>query len=175
VTSLVNGTTRIRSWYASPSSWRFDVLTAGAERDVYGTTGGEYVWDYGANLLTELIGAQPVRLLRAGDLLPPDLARRVLSVEFHGYHSQDWAALPVTLPSQWYGFNLVARAIQRGAIIVVLRGGKDWDVAIPGLHGYPRRFSTNTVRSASVSPGNLPQGVFDLVIDAIQRWRRFSS
>jgi hypothetical protein len=79
VTSLLNGTTRIRSWYASPSSWRFDVLTAGAERDVYGTTNGEYVWDYGANLLTELIGTQPVRLPRAGDLLPPDLARRVLA------------------------------------------------------------------------------------------------
>jgi hypothetical protein len=98
-----------------------------------------------------------------------DLARRLLSVEFHGYHSQDWAALPVTLPSQWYGFDLVARAIERGAVIVVLRGRKDWDVAVPGLRGYPRRFSTNTVRSASVSPGNLPQGVFDLVTDAIRR------
>jgi hypothetical protein len=98
-----------------------------------------------------------------------DLARRVLSVEFHGYHSQDWAALPVTLPSQWYGFDLVARAIERGAIIVALRGGRDWDVAVPGLREYSLRFSTNTVRSASVSPGNLPQGVFDTVIDAIQR------
>lgn len=29
-----------------------------------------------------------------------DLARRVLSVEFHAYHSRDWAPLPVTLPSQ---------------------------------------------------------------------------
>jgi hypothetical protein len=65
-----------------------------------------------------------------------DLARRVLSVEFHGYHSQDWAALPVTLPSQWYGFDLVTRAIERGAIIVVLRGGTDWDVAVPNLRGF---------------------------------------
>lgn len=97
-----------------------------------------------------------------------DLARRVLSVEFHGYHSEKWAPLPVTLPSQWYGFDLVTRAIERGAIIVVLRGGTHWDVAVPGLHGYPRRFSTNTARTALVSPGNLPKGVFDLVVDAIQ-------
>jgi hypothetical protein len=79
VTSLLNGTTRIRTWYDSPDRWRFDVLSIGGERDYYRTPEGEYVWDYGANLLTQLIGAQPVRLPRAGDLLPPELARRVLA------------------------------------------------------------------------------------------------
>jgi hypothetical protein len=80
VSSLLTGTTRIRSWYDSPTSWRFDVLSSlGGERDVYRTPNGEYIWDYGANLLTEVIGGQPVRLPRAGDVLPPDLARRVLS------------------------------------------------------------------------------------------------
>jgi hypothetical protein len=78
VTSLLAGTTRIRSWYESPDRWRFDVLTLGSERGTYRTPGGEYTWDYGANLRTELFGEQPVRLPRAGDLLPPDLARRVL-------------------------------------------------------------------------------------------------
>ncbi|MGH3763215.1 hypothetical protein [Actinophytocola sp.] len=82
VTSLLTTTTRVRSWYAGPSSWRFDVVTghvAGAgERDVYRTPVGEFTWDYGANLLTRLIGEPPVRLPRAGDLLPPELARRVL-------------------------------------------------------------------------------------------------
>src|SRR5689334_4164931 len=80
VTSLLNGTTRIRSWYDSPDRWRFDVLSALAgERDAYGATNGECLWDYGANLLTAVIGKPPVRLPRAGDLLPPDLARRVLA------------------------------------------------------------------------------------------------
>lgn len=79
VSSLLSGTTRIRSWYDSPRSWRFDVIsTLGQERDVYGTPDGEYIWDYGANLLTEVLGGQPVRLPRAGDVLPPELARRVL-------------------------------------------------------------------------------------------------
>jgi hypothetical protein len=80
VTSLLNGTTRIRSWYDSPDRWRFDVLSAlGGERDVYGATNAEYIWDYGANLLTAVMGKPPVRLPRAGDVLPPDLARRVLA------------------------------------------------------------------------------------------------
>jgi hypothetical protein len=79
VTALLSTTTRIRTWYDSPDRWRFDVLSIGSERDVYRTPHGEFVWDYGANLLTQLIGEQPVRLPRAGDLLPPDLARRVLT------------------------------------------------------------------------------------------------
>jgi hypothetical protein len=80
VSSLLTGTTRIRSWYDSPTRWRFDVLSPlGNERDTYGTPLGEAIWDYGANLLTQVVGDQPVRLPRAGDVLPPDLARRVLS------------------------------------------------------------------------------------------------
>ena len=78
VTSLLNGTTRIRAWYGSAERWRFDVLTAGGERDVYRTPDGEYIWDYAANLLTRFVGDPPLRLPRAGDLLPPELARRAL-------------------------------------------------------------------------------------------------
>jgi hypothetical protein len=79
LTLLLTTTTRVRTWYASPSSWRFDVITGVGERDVYRTPEGEFTWDYGANMLTRLIGDPPVRLPRAGDLLPPELARRVLS------------------------------------------------------------------------------------------------
>jgi hypothetical protein len=106
VTAMLSGTTRIRTWYDSPDRWRFDVLSIGSERDVYRTPEGEYIWDYGANLLTQVPAGQlvrllpsagdpppsdsagpvyqlttpePVRLPRAGDLLPPDLARRVLA------------------------------------------------------------------------------------------------
>lgn len=79
VTSLLAGTTLVRSWYAAPSRWRFDVVSTVGERDVYGTPDGEFTWDYGANLLTRLVGTPPVRMPRAGDLLPPDLARRALS------------------------------------------------------------------------------------------------
>jgi hypothetical protein len=79
VTSLLTGTTRVRTWYAEPSRWRFDVVSTAGERGVYRTPDGEFTWDYGANLLTRLVGTPPVRLPRAGDLLPPDLARWVLS------------------------------------------------------------------------------------------------
>ncbi|WP_133900657.1 hypothetical protein [Actinophytocola oryzae] len=79
LTALLTSTTRVRTWYAGPSRWRFDVVSPVAERDVYGTPDGEYTWDYGANQLTRLVGEVPVRVPRAGDLTPPELARRILS------------------------------------------------------------------------------------------------
>jgi hypothetical protein len=79
LTALLTTTTHVRTWYADPSNWRFDVITGVGERDVYRTPAGEFTWDYGANMLTRLIGDPPVRLPRAGDLLPPEFARRVLA------------------------------------------------------------------------------------------------
>ena len=79
VTALLTGVTTVRSWYRSPERWRFDVVSTAGERDTYRAPGGEFVWDYGANQLTQLIGTPAVRLPRAGDLVPPELARRLLA------------------------------------------------------------------------------------------------
>jgi hypothetical protein len=53
-------------------------LTPVGERDTYHVDGREYVWDFGFDQLTELTGNPALRLPRAADLLPPDLARRLL-------------------------------------------------------------------------------------------------
>lgn len=79
LTTLLTSTTRVRTWYADSSRWRFAVVSPFGERDVYRTPDGEFTWDYGANQLTRLVGQVPVRVPRAGDLTPPELARRVLS------------------------------------------------------------------------------------------------
>ncbi len=79
VTALLTGTTQLRAWYAGPDRWRVDVLGPGSERGLYRQPGGEYRWDFGDNQLTSIIGSPPVRLPRAADLLPPDLARRLLA------------------------------------------------------------------------------------------------
>lgn len=81
VTSLLSGTTNIRVWYQTPDDNRVDVIDTVGERDVYQTPGGQFTWDYGTGLLTKILGAEPVRLPRAGDLLPPDLARRILAMD----------------------------------------------------------------------------------------------
>jgi hypothetical protein len=66
LTSLLTTTTRVRTWYAGPDRWRFDVITGVGERDVYRTPTGEFTWDYGANLVTRLIGDPPDGCSRPG-------------------------------------------------------------------------------------------------------------
>jgi hypothetical protein len=80
VITLLDGTTDQYAWYRSPGRWRADQLTAAGEDDIYQTSRGTFVWDYARGLLTQLTGAQPVRLPRAADLLPPALARRLLGL-----------------------------------------------------------------------------------------------
>jgi hypothetical protein len=79
-TALFTGVTRVRGFVAGPDRWRADELTPVGERDVYRLDGREFVWDFGFDQLTELTGNAALRLPRAADLLPPDLARRLLAL-----------------------------------------------------------------------------------------------
>src|SRR5206468_8559512 len=54
VTSLFDGTIQLRSWYADRRHWRVDVIDTGTEHGVYQTPDAQYIWDYGANLLTKV-------------------------------------------------------------------------------------------------------------------------
>jgi hypothetical protein len=78
VSSLLDGITDQYAWYRSPGHWRADIITATGENDTYQTSQGTFQWSYSANLLTHIVGAQPVRLPQAADLLPPALALRLL-------------------------------------------------------------------------------------------------
>ncbi len=68
----------MRAWYASPDAWRVAVVTPTGERDTYRAGTDTYIWDFERNLMTQVVGALPVRLPWAVDVLPPDLARRLL-------------------------------------------------------------------------------------------------
>jgi hypothetical protein len=75
---LLDGTTDQYTWYRSPAHWRAEVSTPAGEDDTYQAGAVTYLWDYGSNLLTRIVGSEPVRLPRAADLLPPALGRRLL-------------------------------------------------------------------------------------------------
>jgi hypothetical protein len=81
---LLSGTTRMRVWYDSPQRWRLAVITPTGEQDLYRTPTTTYAWDYERNLLAQVDGDPPVRLPRATDLTPPDLARRLLGAMTRG-------------------------------------------------------------------------------------------
>ncbi len=80
VVALLTGTTRIRAFVAAADRWRVDELTADGERGTYRLGPVELLWDFAADQLTEVFGTAAVRLPRASDLLPPDLARRLLAI-----------------------------------------------------------------------------------------------
>ncbi len=96
---------------------------------------------------------------------PEDLARQVLLVEFHGYHAKSWRPFPITLPSQSWGFSLVEQAISREATIVVMRGRRDWEIAVPALHGYQELVEVRSPQTSALSPRNCEP--FDLVRQAL--------
>ncbi|MGH3159062.1 MAG: hypothetical protein ACRDNF_21160 [Streptosporangiaceae bacterium] len=78
VSTLLDGVTDQYVWYRSAAHWRADTLTTAGEDDVYQVGRETFLWNYTANLLTRVVGSQPVRLPRAADLLPPALATRLL-------------------------------------------------------------------------------------------------
>jgi len=78
VSELLTTTTRIRAFVAGADRWRVDQVDNSGERGTYLVDGVEYAWDFGAQQLTRVVGRTPLRLPRAGDLTPPELARRVV-------------------------------------------------------------------------------------------------
>ena len=80
VSMLLDGTTDQYTWYRSPARWRAEVSTPAGEDDTYQAGAATYLWDYGRNLLTRIVGSQPARLPRAADLLPSVLGRRLLAL-----------------------------------------------------------------------------------------------
>jgi hypothetical protein len=80
VSMLLDGTTDQYTWYRSPAHWRAEVSTPAGEDDTYQAGASTYLWDYSRNLLTRIVGSEPVRLPRAADLLPPALGRRLLAL-----------------------------------------------------------------------------------------------
>ena len=78
ITRPLSSRTEMRVWYAGPDSWRVDVIDGSTERDTYQYQGSQFIWDFGDNRLTQVVGEQPVRLPRPADLVPPELVRRLL-------------------------------------------------------------------------------------------------
>jgi hypothetical protein len=79
VTALFDGPVKMRVWEADQARWRVDVLSDSGERDTYQLGSRSYIWDSGAELLTEVRGSQTLRLPRPADLVPPALAQRLLA------------------------------------------------------------------------------------------------
>jgi hypothetical protein len=79
VASLLDGTTKMQVWQASPQRWRVDVIADASERDTYSADAAtQYTWDSQQELMTAILGQQTIRLPVAADLVAPSLAVRLI-------------------------------------------------------------------------------------------------
>jgi hypothetical protein len=92
VNDLLGGTTQLRVWWRSRAEWRVDSIKPSGETDLHHGGGGTWTWDYESNTAqwTEDGPADEVRLPRTDDLLPGNLARRLL----HESQTADATRLP---------------------------------------------------------------------------------
>ncbi len=94
------------------------------------------------------------------------VTHRLACVEWFPYHSATFTRPPKLLPSQRFGFALVADAIERGAVIVIMRSSQFWLKSVPLLASAPC-VSVRNVRSPYITPRNLNPGGFEQVLTAM--------
>jgi hypothetical protein len=97
---------------------------------------------------------------------PEETAHSLFCVEYFPYHSQRFRHMPKQLPSQWYGFHLVSKAINRNAVIVIMRARELWLAAVPALKTYSSVYTLNSPQNVVISPRNCPG--FEVIVSAIR-------
>lgn len=106
-------------------------------------------------------------VLKASGCSVEQLAARLLCIEFFPYHSRSFAHAHLRLPSQRFGFALLQRAMRRGALVLCMRGYRNWCGAVPELANYAGLLRPKNPRSASLSAGNLGAEGFARVLRAL--------
>lgn len=81
LSDLFGGNTQLRVWWRSDRDWRVDSIGLAGETDTHTEDLGAWTWNYESNTatFTEQPVTPEVRLPTDADLLPPQLARRLLS------------------------------------------------------------------------------------------------
>ena len=93
------------------------------------------------------------------------VAQRLLCVEYFPYHSRRFAHARLHVSSQSYSIRLVSQAIERGAIIVILRSEKLWHEAVPELASYQQLYRLRNVQNVMITPNNCPEGYYRILAE----------
>lgn len=96
-----------------------------------------------------------------------DVASAILSIEYFPYRSISFGCGHVRVPSQGFGFALVERAIERDAVIVIVRGERIWLGAVPKLADHGKVVRIKNPQSASLSSRNLQDDGYQKLLDAL--------
>lgn len=84
--------------------------------------------------------------------------RNMFSAEIHPYKSKSYGALTKkegAFPSSIYTYQLVQKAIDRGAVILVARCKKEWEKAVPALASYDKVIYLSNPQQKRITPNNV--------------------
>jgi hypothetical protein len=84
--------------------------------------------------------------------------RNIFSAEIHPYKSVKYGALTAkegSFPTSQYTYELVRKAMERGALILIARAQKEWFAAVPGLENYDRLLFLSSAQNPMISPNNV--------------------
>lgn len=81
VAALLGARTQLRVWWRAADDWRVDTLSPTGEQSTRTSPSAVWVWDFEDNRVTRTVAERPgeVRLPRDADILPPQLAARLLA------------------------------------------------------------------------------------------------
>lgn len=101
------------------------------------------------------------------------ISEKISKIQLFPYHSKSYKKIPASLikkygfdkylPSQLYNFEIVKKAMERNAIIIIPRAKKQWFEAIKGLSEYPNKYITNSYQNIILSENNLGKETFNLL------------
>jgi hypothetical protein len=91
------------------------------------------------------------------------VAHGVFCVEFFPYSSRTDAGIRDILDSQRYGFQLVEQAIDRDALIVLMRSRTEWCAQVPRLASYDQLHTCTSPRKPYINRVQLPVAFPEIV------------
>jgi hypothetical protein len=97
------------------------------------------------------------------------VGRSLLNVVYFPYVTPHFGHSSLCLPSQAHSFELVRKAVSRGAVIVLMYHTIEryWLAQVPGLKGYSKLLRVRNPQNPAISPGNLGDD-FQTVVEAIR-------
>lgn len=112
--------------------------------------GGAKWWTRRFRDLIELVGVGVV-------------ANQIFCVELFPYSSVEYRGMRRVLGSQRYGFHLVNQAIDRRALIVLMRSRREWCEAVPRLAYYDRLHQCSGPRNPYINSVQLSKAFPEIV------------
>jgi hypothetical protein len=116
--------------------------------------GGSPWWPKKLRRLMETVGAETVMA-------------RVAAAEWFPYVSRKLVEIPELLPSQAFTFQVVRKALEHGALPVIMIGNAQWLDSVPELAHY-RVIIIRNWQNPTITPGNMKSDEWKRVVAALR-------